>query len=80
MLAQQATRALTMIHVYDQKCGNLSFDVAMDIFDETIVLILTYGSEIWGCKFHNVIERVQTKFIRKQLGIGSSTSGIAVFG
>ena len=79
-LAQQATRALTMIHVYDRKCGNLNFDIAMDIFDKTIIPILTYGSEIWGCKFHNVIERVQTKFIRKQLGVGSSTSGIAVLG
>jgi hypothetical protein len=57
-LAQQATRALTMIHVYDRKCGNLNFDVAMDIFDKTIVPVLTYGSEIWGCKLHNVIERV----------------------
>ena len=61
-LAQQATRALTMINIYDRKCGNLTFDVAIEIFDKTIVPILTYGAEIWVCRFQKVIEKVHANF------------------
>ena len=32
-------------HVYDQNDEHLNFDVALDIFDKTVVPILTYGSE-----------------------------------
>ena len=79
-LAQQATRALSMINIYDRKCGNLTFDVAVEIFDKTIVPILTYGAEIWGCRYQKVIEKVHSKFIRKQLGVGPSASTTAIMG
>ena len=77
-LAQQATRALSLINIYDRKCGNLTFDVAVELFDKTIVPILTYGAEIWGCRFQRVIEKVHSKFIRKQLGVGPSASTTAI--
>ena len=69
-----------MINIYDRKCGNLTFDVAIEIFDKTIVPILTYGAEIWGCRFQKVIEKVHAKFVRKYLGVGPSASTTAIMG
>ena len=69
-----------MINIYDRKCGELTFDVVMELFDRAILPILTYGSEIWGYKEYKSIEKVQIKFLRRKLGLGQSTSIDAFLG
>ena len=45
-----------------------------ELFDRIIVPILCYGSEIWGTKKIEYVERVQSKFCKYILGINSKTS------
>ena len=52
----------------------------MEIFDKTILPILTYGAGIWGFKYYKVIEKVQIKFLRRQMGLGQSTADVAIYG
>ena len=43
-----------------------------------VVPILCYGSEIWGYEYCENIEKVQRKFLKYYLGVGSHTSNAAV--
>ena len=69
-----------MLNIYNKKVDGLSFEVAVEIFDKTILPILTYGAEIWGCKYYKVIEKVQSKFLKRQMGLGQGTADVAVYG
>ena len=71
---------LNIINIYNNRCDGLSFNVAVEIFDKTILPILIYGAEIWGCKHHTVIEKVQMKFLKRQLSLSQTTSDVAVIG
>jgi hypothetical protein len=78
-LAAQARKALHVINQVNIQC-EYSYTTASDIFDKCIVPILTYGSEIWGPYTHESIERVNNKFCKIQLGVGTNTPNPAVLG
>ena len=42
--------------------------------------ILLYGSEIWGCKYTPIIERVQTYYCKSFLGVSRTTNTDMVLG
>ena len=44
---------------------DLPLDLQMKLFDNTVLPILTYSSEIWGYGNLESIERVHTEFLRK---------------
>ena len=79
-LASQANKVLIIIKRIQYKCGNIPFDVFCDIFDTMVVPILCYGSEIWGFEYCENIEKVQRRFIKYYLGVGSKTSNVAIYG
>jgi hypothetical protein len=59
----KARKALFIINQVNSQC-EYSFNSAYDIFDKCIVLILIYGTEIWGPYAQDVIETVHTSFSR----------------
>jgi len=50
------------------------------LFDSMIVPILTYGSEIWGFKETEEIERIQIQFYKYFLGVNSTVNNAMVLG
>jgi hypothetical protein len=79
-LAAQSSKALFSIKRMYYKCNGLPIDVAFELFDKMIVPILCYGSEVWGYKKYDVIEKVQLKFCKFLLGVNSTTNNSAVLG
>ena len=61
-LAAQAKKALGMLYMYNYKCNGLPHEISLNIFDNMILPILLYGSEIRGCKYFDKIEQVQHIF------------------
>ena len=61
--------------------GEMSALTYLHIFDTQIRPILEYGSVIW---FNNqsieVLEKVQTKYLKRALGVGDSTPHLALYG
>ena len=51
-----------------------------ELFDRMIVPILCYGSEIWGTKRIEYVERVKSKFCKYILGVCSKISKVLVLG
>ena len=47
-IALQAEKALNLLYMYNSKCGSLSVNMMLDLFDKIVLPILLYGSQIWG--------------------------------
>ena len=71
---------LIIIKRIQYTCGNIPFDVFCDLFDTMVVPILCYGSEIWGFEYCENIEKVQRRFKKYYLGVGSGASNAAIYG
>jgi hypothetical protein len=71
-LTQQAKKAMYLLF---KRLNNLNLpvDLALKLFDNTIVPILIYSSEIWGYEDLTLIERVHTDFLRKVTHLRKST-------
>ena len=52
---------------------NIPLDLQLKLFDNTIVPILLYGSEIWGFENTGLIEKLQNDFLRKITHLRKST-------
>ena len=48
-------------------------NIAFKIFDLKIKPLLLYGSQIWGCGYYEIIEKVQIQFCKSYLGLGKTT-------
>ena len=68
-----------LIDKLNYKC-EFSFSAASELFDKTILPIITYGSEIWGLNTAYVTESVLITYCRRQLGVGSKTPIAAILG
>ena len=53
---------------------NLPIDLQLKLFDHTIVLILLYICEIWGCQNTNIIENIHSEFLRNILKVKKYTN------
>ena len=71
-IAEQARKAM---HLLFMRANNLDLplDLQLKLFDNTVLPILTYGSEIWGYENTNIIERIHTEFLRRISGCRKST-------
>ena len=58
---------------------DLPIDLQLKLFDNTVLPILTYSSEIYGYSNIEIIERVQTEFLRKITRSRKSTSKYMLF-
>ena len=55
------------MHLLFTRINNLDIplDLQLKLFDNTVVPILTYGSEVWGYENLDMIEKVHYDFLRK---------------
>ena len=61
--------------------GELSALTHLHIFDTQVRPILEYASPIWFTnKSLDILEIIQTKFLKRSLGVGNSTPTLAVYG
>ena len=78
-LVNQANKALHLLYkrLYNL---NLPFDLAIKLFDHTIVPILTYSCEVWGYEDLALIERVHCNFLRNLFKLRKSTPLYMLYG
>ncbi|MEW8548382.1 MAG: reverse transcriptase family protein, partial [Candidatus Thiodiazotropha sp.] len=63
-IVEQARKAMYLLFMRINNL-DLPLDLQLKLFDNTVVPILTYASEIWGFENVEIIERVHTEFLRK---------------
>jgi hypothetical protein len=73
-------KTLAAIRGISFKVGGLPFIPYFKIIDSSLLPVLLYGSEIWGYKSYNHLERVNVKACKKFLGVGNKTTTVAVLG
>ena len=59
---------------------NIPIDLQVKLFDQTIVPVLTYASEIWGVEDVKILEKVQLDFLRTILCVRKSTPLFMLYG
>ena len=71
-IAEQARKAM---HLLFMCINNLSLplDLQLKQFDNTVLPILCYGSEIWGFEDIKLIENIHNEFLRKITKARTST-------
>ena len=65
--SEQARKAMYLLFMRANNL-DLPIDLQLKLFDNTVLPILTYSSEIYGYSNIEIIERVQTEFLRKSQG------------
>ena len=78
-LYDRASRAMFAL-LKKAKSLMLPVDLVIDLFDKTILPILTYGCEIWGFEMSDIVQRLQLKFYKLVLKLRQSTPSFMVFG
>ena len=78
-LYDRASRAMFSL-LKKSKNINLPIDISVDLFDKTIVSILTYGCEVWGFTNIELLEKLQLKFIKMLLHLKQSTPSMMIYG
>ena len=79
-LCVQSQKAINMIKRLIGTCRGLPHSIIFNIFDTTVVPVLTYSSEVWGYEPRDEIETVHLKFCKYILGVGTTTPNVAVLG
>ena len=62
-LYARATRAMFMLLKTSYRLM-LPLDVIIDLFDKTVLPVMTYGSEVWGISVMEHTQRLQRKFYK----------------
>ena len=63
-IAEQARKAMQLLFIRSNNL-DLPLDLQIKLFDNTILPILTYGSEVFGYKKSKILEGVHLQFFRK---------------
>lgn len=79
-LAQQATKAMSVLMSFIKRQRTLEIKSCLSLFDRMVIPIITYGAEIWGFDMSQQIEQVQFRFCRFLLGLPSKTTSLSVLG
>ena len=69
-LSSKAKKAMAGIKRLHRTLGSIPVSTLFHIFDTKIKPILLYGSEVWGFKKYEDIEKVQVNFCKTILGVG----------
>ena len=79
LLSSQGSKALFLINRLNYEY-EFPFNASYSIFEKCIMPVITYGSQIWGTQVHHSTEDVHVRFLKRQLGLGSTTPTVAVLG
>jgi len=65
-----------------KKCNRLSLptDIILDLFEKTVVPVLSYGCEVWGTSINDNTQKVQRKFYKMLFHLRQSTPNEMLFG
>ena len=80
LLAKQAQKAAASIFTFQRKFGFFYPSDAFKLFDSMVKPIACYGVEIWGVKYSEEIEKVQSKFCKQYIGLKQNTNDAFVVG
>ena len=75
----QARRAMFNLVIKARKLS-LPIDLQCELFDQLVVPILLYGSEIWGFQNLDQIEMFHKKFMKRLLTLRKGTANCMVYG
>ena len=76
---QQANKAMYSLLTKARRLC-LPVDIVCDIFEKSVVPVLTYACEIWGCGDLTPIEVFHKKFLKILLQLSRSTPSVIVYG
>ena len=71
-MKHQATKAMFALLSKGRRL-KLPIDIMLDLFDKTVLPVLLYGCEVWGCEKNIVLDTVYLKFCKYLLGLKTST-------
>jgi hypothetical protein len=79
LISSQGNKAM---HVLYTKLVNLDLpiDIQLELFDQTILPILRYNSEVWGFENIDIFEKEHNDFLRKITKIKKSTPLYMLYG
>ena len=80
LLAMQAQKAVSSIFRFQKQFGFFSPSDAFKLFDSMVKPIAMYGAEIWGYEYSEEIEKIQTKFCKRYVGLHQNTADNFVLG
>ena len=78
-LCSQASRAMYALINKSKKLG-LPIDIQLDLFNATVIPILTYGIEVWGYSHLDIIEKLYIKFFKYLLCVNKKTASVMIYG
>ena len=78
-LKTQACRAMFSVLKKARKLS-LSVDVQLHLFDSIVLPVALYGSEVWGFKNVEIIEKLHLQFCKMILGVKKCTPSCMVLG
>ena len=78
--ASQALKASASIFKYQKNFGFFSPEDAFKLFDSGVKPILCYGSEIWGYRYCEKIEKIHSRFCKRFCCLSSNTSDSLALG
>jgi len=79
-LAGQASKAVFKLNSYLLNFPSINIQTKLQLFDQLVLPILNYGSEIWGLNESMTLERVHLSFCKKLLGVKIQTQNNFVYG
>ena len=79
-LTNSARRALYALKKYFSKNPEILIKIKIHLFNSIVAPILFYGSEVWGLRKADHIEKFHLAFLKSILGVKSSTPNIYVYG
>ena len=71
-IVEQANKAMQYLFTRINN-ADLPLDLALKLFDHTVLPILTYGSEVFGFENIDILERIHSTFLRKITNSKKST-------
>ncbi len=78
-LKKRATRAMYSLIGKCRK-HDLPVDLQLELFNTTVLPIMTYACEIWGCNIDRELRQLQMKFFKHVLYVHQNTSTDIVYG
>ena len=75
----QARRAMFKLQSMTQALG-LSVEMQCDLYEKLVVPVLLYGTEVWGLRNTELIEKFERKFLKMVLKINKYTANCMAYG
>ena len=78
--ALQGLKASASIFKFQKNFGFFSPQDIFKLFDTIVKPVLCYGSEIWGYRYYDKIEKIQSKFCKRFCCLSANTSDFMALG